>query len=154
MLIRSALTIISGAALAVGFLTGGQAAAQSGLGDYTPVDPVEYQVSDPEYAGSVFFTTPDGRHCAIYWNNGPAGCDAVPIDAPAGTDQLRVGILEAAHFVDADSPIFTHPAAKVLPEGHRITRENTTCGVGYQGTVSCEVGEHGFTLSATYSVLR
>ncbi len=151
MLIRSAL-VASGAALAVGFLAGGTATAQSGIGDYTPVDPFEYQVA--EYPGSVFFTTPDGRHCAIYWNNGPAGCDAVPIDAPAGTDQLRVGILEAAHFVDADRPGFTHPAAKVLPEGHRITLENTTCGIGYQGTVSCEAGEHGFTLSATYSVLR
>ncbi|MEV6361856.1 hypothetical protein [Nocardia asteroides] len=146
---------LAGAALTVAALTGaGPATAQSGMADYTPVDPAEYQVDGPEYAGSVFFTTPDGRHCAIYWNNGPAGCDAVSMDAPAGTDQLRVGIVEAARFVDADRPTFTHPDAKVLPEGHRITRENTTCGVGYQGTVSCEAGEHGFTLSAVYSILR
>lgn len=108
----------------------------------------------PEHAGTVFFTTPDGRHCAIYWNNGPSGCDAVPIDAPEGTNQVRVGIVEAAHIVAAEEPTFTHPDAQVLPEGHRITLENTTCGVGYQGTVSCEVGEHGFVLAATYSVLR
>ncbi|MGY0503130.1 hypothetical protein ACWZHB_31990 [Nocardia sp. FBN12] len=154
MLLRSTLTVASGAALTAGFLAGGTAAAQSGIGDYTPVDPFDYHLPDYENPGSVFFTTPDGRHCAIYWNNGPAGCDAVSLDAPAGTDQLRVAILEAAHFVDADRPGFTHPAAKVLPEGHRVTSGNTTCGVGYQGTVSCEVGAHGFTLSAVYSVLR
>ncbi|MFF2087913.1 hypothetical protein ACFVVM_29385 [Nocardia sp. NPDC058176] len=150
---RSALAVMSGAALVAGILAAGPAAAQSELDDYTPVDPNEYLVPGPEYAGSVFFTTPDGRNCAIYWNNGPAGCDAVPIDAPEGTNQLRVGILEAAHFVQSEEPTFTHPDALVLPEGHRITRENTTCGVGYQGTVTCEVGEHGFTLAATYAVL-
>ncbi|WP_336087086.1 hypothetical protein [Nocardia sp. SSK8] len=149
---RSMLAALSGLALAL--IAAGPATAQSELDDYTPLDPVDFQVPGPEHAGSVFFTTPDGRHCAIYWNNGPAGCDAVPIDAPEGSNQLRVGIVEPAHFVTAEEPGFTHPDARVLPEGHRITLENTTCGVGYQGTVSCEVGEHGFVLAATYSVLR
>ncbi|MFE3542478.1 hypothetical protein ACFXK0_05845 [Nocardia sp. NPDC059177] len=148
-------SMLAAVALTAGlFAAAAPAGAQSGLDDYTPLDPVGFQVPGPEYAGTVFFTTPDGRHCAIYWNNGPAGCDAVPIDAPAGTNQLRVGIVEPAHFVTSERPTFTHPDALVLPEGHKITLENTTCGVGYQGTVSCEVGEHGFVLSATYSVLR
>ncbi|WP_280305770.1 hypothetical protein [Nocardia neocaledoniensis] len=147
---RSMLAALSG--VAVTLAAAGTAHAQSGLWDYTPVDRADYVVSEP-YGGNVFFRTPDGRHCAIYWNNGPTGCDAVPIDAPEWADQLRVGTLEAAHFVDSERPTFTHPEAKVLPEGHRVTSGNATCGVGYQGTVTCEVGEHGFTLAATYSVL-
>ncbi|WP_040793698.1 hypothetical protein [Nocardia paucivorans] len=124
------------------------------LDGYTPVETADYQVPGPQYGGTVFFTTPDGRHCAIYWNNGPAGCDAVSIDAPEGTNQIRTAIDEPAHFLTSETPTFTHPEAKLLPEGHRLSLENTTCGVGFQGTVSCAVADHGFTLAATYSVLR
>ncbi|MEU1983120.1 hypothetical protein [Nocardia sp. NPDC019395] len=134
---------------------GGTAAAQSDdLNSYTPVDPASYHDPDPRYGESVFFTAPDGRHCGILWMGGPAGCDAVPIDAPPRTTQLRTAIEEPAHFVAAEAPTFTLPGAQVLPEGHRITVENTTCGVGFQGTVSCAAGAHGFTLATTYSVLR
>lgn len=147
--------VVSVMPIATGLLMTAPVHAQPGEMDgYTSVDRSEYQIRESQFAGTVFFATPDGRHCAIFWNHGPAGCDAVPIDAPPGTNQLRTSSVEAAHFVTSDIPTFTHPEAKVLPEGHRITLENTTCGVGFQGTVSCEVGEHGFTLAATYSVLR
>ncbi|WP_256668029.1 hypothetical protein [Nocardia cyriacigeorgica] len=153
--IRTALLGLAPIALAAGVLVAGPATAQgTGLDDYTPIDASRYLVSDPALKGSAFFTTPDGRHCAIYWNNGPAGCDAVPIDAPAGSDQIRTGQFESAHFVNADEPTFTHPEAAVLPEGHKITLGGTSCGVGYQGTVSCAAGPHGFTLAATYSALH
>lgn len=157
MLIRSkllaSLLLPLAAGLAVG--TAGPAAAQSGLDDYQPVDFTRYQV--PDYPGNVYFTTPDGRSCAILYNSGPAGCDAVSMDAPAGTNQLRTSVIEPAHFLAAEEQTFTHPAAQPLPEGHRISLQGTTCGVGYQGTVTCEIGAdnvHGFTLAATYSVLH
>ncbi|GAA5066868.1 hypothetical protein [Nocardia callitridis] len=122
--------------------------------DWTPVDPAEYQVPEPENAGSVFFQTPYGQFCAIRFNNGPVGCDAVAADAPEGTNQVRATITDPAQFVTTSRPNFTHPEAKLLPEGHKITLENTICGVGFQGTVDCQVGEHGFVLSAQYSVLH
>lgn len=141
------------AALAI---TAGPAAAQTGdLDQWTPVDYRDYLATDAEHNGALFFETPDGRSCGFHWNSGPAGCDAVPIDAPPGTNQIRSSTIEPAHFVTADHPTFTHPdGARVLPEGHKITFAGTTCGVGYQGTVDCETGDHGFVLAATYSVLH
>jgi hypothetical protein len=38
----------------------------------------------------VYFKTPDGRSCGIGPNVGPVGCDAVPMDAPTGTNQTVV----------------------------------------------------------------
>ncbi|GAB2635481.1 hypothetical protein [Nocardia goodfellowii] len=152
---RSAFIACSVAALATGLCaTAAPAAADGDLDNYVPVNPADYLVADPAYKGTVFFTTPDGRHCAIYWNNGYTGCDAVSLDAPAGTNQLRVARWEAANFLNSPEQTFTHPEAKVLPEGHKITHDQTTCGIGYQGTVNCEVVDHGFVLSAVYSVLH
>ncbi|MFJ1456525.1 hypothetical protein [Nocardia sp. N2S4-5] len=139
---------------AVAGLATGRAVAESDLDRLTPVDIGEYRTDSTEFGG-VFFRTPDGRACAIHGDNGPAGCDAVPMDAPEGTNQVRVTSTEVARYVVSAAPIFTSPGgAKVLPEGHRLTLENTTCGVGFQGTVSCEAGAHGFTIAATYGVLH
>ena len=42
----------------------------------------------------------------------------------------------------------------VLPEGYRLENWGASCGVGYQGTVTCMTyGQHGFTISALYGEL-
>ncbi|PJK21104.1 hypothetical protein [Mycolicibacterium goodii] len=102
----------------------------------------------------VFFETPDGRHCGIGPNGGPIGCDAVPTDAPPGTNQTVVqygGI--PAQYRYSETPTFTRDV-DVLPEGHKLTNWGATCGVGPQGTVTCRgYGGHGFILAANYGVL-
>lgn len=155
MLNRAHLLVLPTLAAALA-LTASPATAQPGdLDEWTPVDYTEYLATDAEHSGGLYFRPPDGRNCAFHWNSGPVGCDAVSLDAPAGTNQIRASIIEPAHFVTADHPTFTHPnGAKTLPEGHKVTFANTTCGVGYQGTVDCETGDHGFILSAVYSILH
>ncbi|WP_228001409.1 hypothetical protein [Nocardia australiensis] len=150
---KSFLPAMLPVAIGVAIATATPAVADSVLDPYTPVEFTEYQVSDSNAYGNVYFTTPDGRACGILYNSGPAGCDAVPIDAPSGSNQVRVAVIEPAHFLSAANPTFSYPNAKILPEGHKITLQNTTCGIGYQGTVTCEVGDHAFTIAATYSEL-
>ncbi|BDB43811.1 MULTISPECIES: hypothetical protein [Mycobacterium] len=100
-----------------------------------------------------FFKTPDGRSCAIAPNGGVSGCDAVPIVAPAGTNQTVVSSWAAAQYRHADPPGFARDV-DVLPEGQRLENWGTTCGVGYQGTVTCKApGSHGFILASTYAAL-
>ncbi|MGW0002596.1 hypothetical protein [Nocardia grenadensis] len=124
------------------------------LDELTAVDNSEYLVRSADHDATVFFRTPDGRHCAIYLD-GLSGCDAVPADAPAGTNQVRVSGDEMARYVTSDSPTFTYPGgAKVLPEGRKTSLGYTTCGVGFQGTVTCEILEHGFTIAGNYGVLH
>jgi hypothetical protein len=101
----------------------------------------------------VFFKTPDGRHCGIGPNGGPVGCDAVPMDAPPGTNQTVVNSWGPADYRHADTKSFTRDV-DVLPEGQRLENWGASCGVGHQGTVTCKTyGQHGFVLSATYGVL-
>ncbi|MFD4366894.1 hypothetical protein [Rhodococcus sp. NPDC058521] len=150
------LAVIGGATLAAS-LASGVAGAQppdTGLDAYTPVDWTEYLVDDMNYYGSVFFQIPDGRMCGMYTNSGHVGCDAVPIDAPEGTNQVRAAVFEPGNYRYAEAPGFTVPGGqKVLPEGHKITLQNNTCGVGYQGAVACESSEHGFVIASTYGVI-
>ncbi|MEV6334730.1 hypothetical protein AB0M12_08425 [Nocardia vinacea] len=147
-------TLVPLAIAAVATAAGPAAADPNGLDQLTPVDETGYLVDDPHYRGAVFFQSPDGRNCGFFLN-GPAGCDAVPIDAPPGTNQVRSSTVEAAHFVTADQTTFTYPGgAQVLPEGQKVAVGGTTCGIGYQGTVTCETGAHGFTIAATYGVLH
>lgn len=114
-------------------------------GDFRPGPPPNYQ---------VFFKTPDGVHCAIGPNGGPIGCDAVPLDAPAGTNQtflLSTGPAEYRYSPTAD---FTRDDVDVLPAGYRLQNQGASCGVGHQGTVTCTTyGHHGFTISGGYGVL-
>ena len=49
---------------------------------------------------------------------------------------------------DSDTLTFTRDV-DVLPEGHQLRNGDAFCLVGYQGSVSCATGEHGFT---NYSV--
>lgn len=124
------------------------------------VDAVDdYPVATGRYSSPtdfywVFFRTPDGRSCGIGPNGGPIGCDAVPMDAPAGANQtvLEAGGVPAA-YRHSDSASFTRDV-DVLPEGHRLENWGASCAVGHQGTVTCKgYGQHGFTLSSVYGVL-
>jgi hypothetical protein len=102
--------------------------------------------------GWIYFKTPDGRACGIGPLGGPVGCDAVPYDAPSGTNQTVVESFGPADYTHSDTPTFTRDV-DTLPEGHRLQNWLATCAVGYQGTVECKTREHGFVLSAVYGVL-
>ncbi|MCV7284192.1 hypothetical protein H7J87_02515 [Mycolicibacterium wolinskyi] len=146
------------AVAAIGVL--GLAAAPAAAAD-PPVgadDIDRYPIAQGHYSSptdfyGVFFKTPDGRACGIGPNGGPVGCDAVPIDAPPGMNQTVVNSGVAATYRFSDHPSFTRDV-DVLPEGHRLENWGASCGVGYQGTVTCKTyGRHGFILSAGYGVL-
>ncbi|GFG49145.1 hypothetical protein CQY20_18125 [Mycolicibacterium agri] len=108
--------------------------------------------TDTDYAHK-FFKTPDGRHCGIGPNGGPVGCDAVPTDAPPGTNQVVVNSWGPAEYRHSDTPSFTRDV-DVLPEGCRLENWGATCAVEHQGTVHCETyDDHGFVVAATYGEL-
>jgi|ERR1700730_15152025 len=111
-------------------------------GNYTTADDL----------GWIYFQTPDGRACGIGPLGRPVGCDAVPYDAPSGTNQTVVNSWGPADYVHSDTPTFTRDV-DTLPEGRRLQNWLAGCAVGYQGTVDCKTGEHGFVLSAVYGVL-
>ena len=117
-----------------------------------PLAPGNYQ-SSPPYYGWVFFTTPDGRSCGIEPNGGGVGCDAVPLDAPPGTNQTFADAADPAHYRVSDAFIFTRDAP-VLPAGQRVQTMGGSCAVDFQGAVHCATqGNHGFILSTTTGVL-
>ena len=61
-------------------------------GDYGALSP-----GQPNFWGYwLFFKTPDGRSCGLAPNSGPIGCDAVPADAPPGTNQTYASGATAA----------------------------------------------------------
>lgn len=101
----------------------------------------------------VYFKTPDGRSCGIGPNGGPVGCDAVPSDAPPGTNQTVVNSWGPAEYRHSDTASFTRDV-DVLPEGYRLQNWGANCAVGHQGTVHCETyGDHGFIIAGNYGVL-
>lgn len=95
----------------------------------------------------VYFKTPDGRSCGIGPNGGPVGCDAVPADAPPGTNQTVVNSWAPAEYGHSDTANFTRDV-DVLPEGYRLENWGATCAVTDESTVRCETyNDHGFALS-------
>lgn len=151
---RYRTTILAGLAV-LALATAPSAAAEPPLGadtiDSYPIAVGNY--SSPTDFYGVFFRTPDGRHCGIGPNGGPVGCDAVPFDAPPGTNQTVVTSGVPAQYRVSDTESFTRDV-DVLPEGHRLENWGASCGVGYQGTVTCKTyGRHGFTISSVYGVL-
>ena len=120
--------------------------------DGYPMASGNYQSSPPSY-GWVFFTTPDGRSCGIEPNGGGVGCDAVPSDAPPGTNQTFADAADPAQYRFSDTPTFTRDAP-VLPVGERVQTMGGVCAVDYQGAVHCATqGNHGFILSTDTGVL-
>nr|WP_246584984.1 hypothetical protein [[Mycobacterium] fortunisiensis] len=146
------------ALVAVGFMALGSAPTAAaepppGADDIDTYPIAQGHYSSPTDFYGVFFQTPDGRHCGIGPNGGPVGCDAVPLDAPAGTNQTFVTSGVSAAYRHSDTASFTRDV-DVLPEGHRLENWGASCRVGRQGTVTCKTyGQHGFILSSTYGVL-
>ena len=112
--------------------------------------------------GWTFFKTPNGWGCGI-GPNGVVGCDTVPggaptpdntfPGAPSGTSQTVASSSEPGRYVHSDTPTFTRDV-DTLPPGRRLENRGAACGVGYQGTVGCETGEHGFTVTGLYGSLH
>ncbi|MBN3508125.1 hypothetical protein [Mycolicibacterium nivoides] len=114
----------------------------------------EGNYSSPTDFYGMFFRTPDGRFCAIRPNRGPVGCDAVPGDAPAGTNQTFVESGAPASYRYSGTASFTRDDVDVLPVGHRLENWGASCGIGEQGTVICKTsGRHGFSLDTASGVL-
>ncbi|MHC9292795.1 hypothetical protein ACRCUN_10025 [Mycobacterium sp. LTG2003] len=108
--------------------------------------------SPPDFYG-LFFRTPDGRFCGIRPNRGPVGCDAVPGDAPAGTNQTFVESGAPASYRYTGTASFTRDV-DVLPVGYRLESWGASCGVVDDVTVTCKTsGRHGFSLNPTSGVL-
>ena len=120
--------------------------------DGYPMASGNYQSSPPSY-GWGFFTTPDGRSCGIEPNGGGVGCDAVPSDAPPGTNQTFADAADPAQYRFSDTLTFTRDAP-VLPAGERVQTMGGVCAVDLQGAVHCATqGNHGFILSTDTGVL-
>lgn len=102
--------------------------------------------------GWIYFKTADGRACGMSPLGGPVGCDAVPYNAPHGTNQTVVDSRDPAGYSHSDTTTFTREV-DTLPEGYRLQNWPASCAVGHQGTVVCRTGEHGFVLSTQYGVL-
>lgn len=148
------LQIIGAGVFAVATAAVAHAEPPTGADDVDSYPIAQGRYTSPDDFYWVFFKTPDGRSCGIGPNGGPVGCDAVPMDAPAGTNQTIVahGGVPAA-YRHSDTTSFTRDV-EVLPEGHRLENWGASCGVGYQGTVTCKsYGGRGFTISSVYGVL-
>ena len=91
--------------------------------------------------------------------DGTVGCDVVPtpiqfgdeppIEVPPGSNQTVVSTTEPASFRFSATPTFTRDV-DALPPGHRLVNGATACAVGWQGTVNCDAGEHGFIYGGMY----
>ncbi len=136
------------------------AAAAPGDDNAPPVDDLDIYplasgtyTSGSSYFSWVYFTTPDGRSCGIAPNGGPIGCDAVPADAPPGTNQTFADATQRARYRHSDTPIFTRDFP-VLPAGQRVQTLGAACAIDHQGAVHCQTqGNHGFILSTDHGVL-
>ncbi len=143
--------MFSALAVAVGPVAAADPPSGADAIDTYPI--AEGTYTTPDDFGWLFFATPDGRHCGIGPNGGPVGCDAVPADAPEGTNQTVVSPGLPADYRHGETATFTREV-DVLPEGHRLENWGASCGVGYQGTVTCKTyGGHGFILAGGYGVL-
>jgi hypothetical protein len=144
------------------------------VGVASPAAADDYPVADGNYTtasdpGWIFFLSPrgyggqrDGQPvdqfgCGI-GPDGTVGCDVVPNPAqignepptvvPPGADQTVATPWQPAEYRHSGALTFSRDV-DVLPEGYQLRNGDSFCLVGYQGSVSCTAGEHGFT---NYSV--
>jgi hypothetical protein len=102
--------------------------------------------SDP---GWIYFRTPVEKpgiynyYCGIAPGGTMAGCDFVPKPmAPDGTNQTIVDS-SGARYVHTDTPTFSRDVDS-LRAGERLENGAAACGMTYQGSVTCRIGEHMF----------
>lgn len=121
--------------------------------DIYPLAEGSYTNYGSSYFYWIYFRTPDGRSCGIAPNGGPVGCDAVPADAPPGTNQTVATSWSPAAYKYSDTPTFTRDFP-VLPAGRRVQTLGGACAVDYEGAVHCQTGgNHGFILSVDHGTL-
>lgn len=120
--------------------------------DYRGTDPAVY-----------YFLSESGKfECAILMKSDPiAGCQGtMPASAPrvpgSGAPDVTVpanvvllGALSAAEFVSIGDIAFMDPtrSAQSLPYGETLTVGPFSCSVDASAGVTCETGQHGFTVS-------
>jgi hypothetical protein len=114
--------------------------------------------STPDDPGWTYFKTDEVKgaipeHCGIAPGGAVAGCDAVPDDAPSGMNQTVVDDSGPARYIRSDTTTFTRDV-DALTQGHRLQSGPAVCWRGYQGTVRCEIGEHGFTTNFVNATLE
>jgi hypothetical protein len=113
--------------------------------------------------GWVYFVVDFGGKPADYHDyfgcgigpDGTVGCDRVPDPyrypslaatyPPPGTNQTVATVWEAASYRFSLTPTFSRQV-DVLPEGGMLVNGGAKCKRGYQGSMSCRTGEHGFML--------
>ena len=153
-----ALRLIGAMALAGALCAAAPAAAEP----YPVADGHYTSAADP---GWIFFLSPPGYGgvrngqavnqfgCGI-GPDGTVGCDAVPDPdnagydprsvVPPGTNQTVAAPDLPGEYRHSDTLTFTRDV-DVLPEGHQLVNGPAYCLVGFQGSVSCSTGAHGFT---------
>jgi hypothetical protein len=127
-----------------------------------PPDLKDYPLAEGNYAvqadpGWLFFVVDFGgkpveHHDYFGCGMGPdgtVGCDRVPANPPPGTNQTVASADEPGCYRFSLTPTFSREV-DVLPEGRRLENGGAKCQRGYQGSVSCRSGEHGFVLSTTW----
>lgn len=123
-------------------------------------DPEDYRGSDPSM---YYFLSESGKfECAVLMKDDPiAGCQgAMPPSAPrvpaSGAPDVTVpanvvllNATSAAEFVNVGDIAFMDPtrSAQALPYGESLTVGPFTCSVDATAGVTCETGQHGFTVS-------
>lgn len=133
------------------------------MSPYAQADYGRYAVVNVPRMQGFSFTTAAGLHCS---NNAYPTPDAEWVrcwgsrpdqgpglwsiraerDAPAVVEQLTPD-------PDFETPQQSSPP--VLPTSTRITAQkgDSTCGVGPDGTTACQVGDHGFVLTPTSTIV-
>jgi hypothetical protein len=120
---------------------------ETGIDTYAPG---RGRYTTPDDPGWIFLQGRQlgGNPCGIGPNGSLAGCDIVPkMNVPSGANQTVVDASAPARYAYSDTPTFTRDV-DVLLEGHRLENGDATCGLGYQGTVHCVIGEHSFVVSS------
>jgi len=144
------------------------------LADAEPPVPYgkDYPLAEGNYTteadpGWVYFVVDFGGKPSDYHDyfgcgigpDGRVGCDRVPnpdeypsLNAtypPPGANQTVATSAEAASYRFSLTPTFSREV-DVLPEGRQLENGGAKCRRGYQGSMSCWSGEHGFVLSTVW----
>jgi hypothetical protein len=139
-----------------------EAKVTSGIESYPPG---RGRYTTPNDPGWIFFRTdnPKGKACGIGPNGSVAGCDIVPrrnvgsdgaaTAVPSDANQTVVDASAPARYTYSATPTFTRDVDALI-EGHRLDNGDASCGVGYQGTVKCVIGEHSFLISSEFGRLE
>ena len=98
---------------------------------------------------------PVGRWGCGIGPDGTVGCDAVPyptqigdappVDVPPHANQTVATPEQPGQYRHSDTLTFTRNV-DVLRPGYELVNGGASCAVGWQGSVSCQTGDHGFTL--------